>query len=227
MDIDPRDSVVDLLKRIRDIASLEDNLALDELAELVEELRFGVDWERQRARESLAGIRSEADYLTSAMNGRVPFSRWWSGRELLERLQDLGSRWSPDVRRQFAGDIAELRQHVEPIARAAAIHGAVSLIESARTEQIVNTMLADRLLRDVDAAEGLLREMGAADTYRPAARAARERVARYRWRRRMDEAEVSEAGGNIKKATRQRAEARVLLRQDWLRALPNESPPEG
>jgi hypothetical protein len=56
-------------------------------------------------------------------------------------------------------------------------------------------------------------------------RQVKERAARYRWQKKMDEADVAEAGGNAKKAAKLRAEAGAMLAQDWPRAFPAEPIP--
>ncbi len=56
-------------------------------------------------------------------------------------------------------------------------------------------------------------------------RQAKTRAAGYRAQKKLDEAAVAEAGGNPKKAARLRAEAVVVLLQDWAGAFPGEPAP--
>jgi hypothetical protein len=53
------------------------------------------------------------------------------------------------------------------------------------------------------------------------------RLARYRAQKKLDEAEVAEAGGSTKKAAKLRAEAGAVLALDWSRAFPGEQNPAG
>lgn len=55
----------------------------------------------------------------------------------------------------------------------------------------------------------------------------KERAARYRSQKKLDEAEVAAAGGNMRKADKLRKEASVLLTQDWAQAFPGEYAPTG
>jgi hypothetical protein len=57
---------------------------------------------------------------------------------------------------------------------------------------------------------------------------AKQRAARYRHDKRIDDAEVAAAGGTkagLGKAERLRREAAVMLQQDWEQAFPGESMP--
>jgi hypothetical protein len=56
-------------------------------------------------------------------------------------------------------------------------------------------------------------------------RGGKEHVARFRAQKKLDESAVAEAGGSAKKAAKLRAEAGVVLAQDWSRYFPGEQIP--
>ncbi len=101
-----------------------------------------------------------------------------------------------------------------------------SNIQRALTEPLATTASLPKQLRLVDHAVRALERLG---RFTPAvaqrAREARERLARFRAQKKIDEAAVAEAGANAKKAGRLRAEAGVLLAQDWSRYFPDEPVP--
>jgi hypothetical protein len=215
----------DLLAKIREIAALDDGLAIERVAEFVNEVRFGTDWERDRARDTLESIRAQTAHMSTCLAKRIPLEHWEDGQLFMRRVQRLGTHWTPEVQKQFAGDIAEVRQLAEPVAKAAAVYGAVALIETTLAETIVSTQIAERMLRDIrDTAEFLL-DIDPSEAHSALIRRARERIARYRWQKKVDEAEVVEAGGNDKKGQKLRLEASVMLRQDWTRIFPGEGAP--
>jgi hypothetical protein len=225
-DAESPDGLLDLLERIRKIAAMDDRLALEQLDELLVEFQFGGDWQRHNAREAISRVRTETEVFANALQHKVQPERWWEGRDFKRRVDNLGKNWLPDVREQFAGDIAEVKLAAEPVARAAAVFGVVSLIEADLVEGMASTQVADRILRDMQSCEEALQELGGLDEHAALLRRARERAVRYRWQKRVDEAEVVEAGGNERKAVKLRAEAKVMLKQDWLRAFPSEPPPD-
>lgn len=227
LDDERDDYLLDLLTRIREIAALENSEAFAELIGLVREIQAGGNYELEHAREVLAQIKDDAKHFANVVERGVPVDNWWTGRQFMERVDELGRRWSSELREQVAGDIAETQHIARPIARAAAAYGATSMIKEFATAPIANPQEAGRMLRDLAAAEELLTRLGSNEgSVAHSLRAAREHVVRDRWRRRMEEAEVAAAGGNAKKATKLRAEAHVLLQQDWTRVFPSESPPE-
>ena len=223
---DRQEYVQELLVRIREIANMPDTLAIEAIGELANELRHGGDWERHRAREVLAGILAEAETLDAAIAGGIPLTARSSGQYFADRLHDLGANWPPEIRAQFAGDIAEVRHVAEPVARRAIAVCAAAVISAALIEQIANSVAAERIVRDMVWAEQQLRDAGALKGHSARLRQARERAARYRWQRKLDEAEVAEAGGNPKKAAKLRAEAVTMLKQDWFKAFPQETAPK-
>jgi hypothetical protein len=214
------------LRHVRRIADLPDLAAYDELVDFVEQIRYGAEALRYRARTELERIRAEVEAFGASLAHDIPLSSPWTGRHFAERIREFATSWPEDIREELAGDIAEVRHSAAPVVRQALVAGALTLINECLKDPIANTVAAERFLRDLSSAEEALGEAGALQQHAVALRSARERAARYRWQRKIDEAEVAEAGGNSKKAAKLRAEARVVLRQDWFRAFPTESAPE-
>jgi hypothetical protein len=92
------------------------------------------------------------------------------------------------------------------------------------TEPIASTAGLPRHHRAVDHTVSELEKRGRlTPELQQRARAAQERLARFRSQKKLDEAEVAEAGGNAKKAATLRAEASFVRSQDWARAFPGEA----
>jgi hypothetical protein len=91
----------------------------------------------------------------------------------------------------------------------------------AETRLLTTHASALRLMADVDTAlRGLAGKL--TQEQEAQAQAAKERAARWRSDKRLADADVAQAGGNEKRATRLRAEAREMLKQDEARAFPGE-----
>lgn len=57
-------------------------------------------------------------------------------------------------------------------------------------------------------------------------RKSKERLAWYRAKKKLADAEVAEGGGNTKKAEKLKGEAKVMLKQDWEKIFPDEDEPD-
>ena len=125
----------------------------------------------------------------------------------------------------YTEDEAE-RQEAATLADELEVAFASAQLERALAEPIGSTASLPKHYRAIDYAVAELEKRGRLTAeLQQRARAARERLARFRAQKKLDEAEVAEAGGNVKKAARLRAEANAVLAQDWPRAFPGEAPP--
>jgi hypothetical protein len=207
------------LSQVRRIAALDDAPALGELDTMAfglaaavqhaeddfgDELGRGMEAARQRLREETATARANLQH--PSLIG--PFD----GMHLRQSLI-------------FTEDENERRDGMA-IAEELDVAFAGAQIERALTDLIAGTASLPKLFRVIQTAVGDLDKRGRlTSALRQRARAAQERLARFRSGKKLDEAEVAEAGGNVKKAARLRAEAGVVLAQDWPRAFPGEPVP--
>jgi uncharacterized protein YnzC (UPF0291/DUF896 family) len=125
----------------------------------------------------------------------------------------------------FTEDEAE-RQEATSLAEQLEVAFAGAQVERALTEPIGSTASLPKHFRSIDQAVGELEKRGRlTPELQQQARAARERLARFRAQKKLDEADVVDAGGNSKKAAKLRAEAKAVLAQDWPRFFPGEAIP--
>jgi hypothetical protein len=213
------DQLRDWLQAVRRIAGLDEVSALLEM----DNLAFGLS----------AAVEHAGEEELGSLDG--------GGTDWKERYQrDLAAARAnlehPD--RIGAWDATHLRQSaaltMDPEAKAegdqvateleVGYHGA-SLIR-ALTEPIASTVSLAKQARILDHAVRELERLGRiTPELTQRAREARTRLARYRAQKKIDEAAVAEAGGNAKRAGKLRAEAGVLLAQDWPRYFPGEPVP--
>jgi hypothetical protein len=204
------------LTEVRRIASLDEATALGELdtlafslAAAVQHAEDGLDEELGRSME--AGKERLKQELAAA-------------RANLEHPSRVGPFDGLHLRQScsYTEDESERREGLA-LAEELEVTFAGAQIDRALTEPIASTASLPKLFRMIQTAVGDLDKRGRlTPALRQRARAAQERLARFRSGKKCDEAEVAEAGGNTRKATRLRAEAGVLLAQDWARAFPGE-----
>ena len=99
-------------------------------------------------------------------------------------------------------------------------------LQQLQEETIVSVSVKRRMLYEATEARDFLSDHpDVFDKLSPSLRLVKERLAWFRARKRLDEADVAEAGGRIIKSEKLRREAAVLLKQDWAEVFPGEKPP--
>ena len=213
----------DSLAELRRIAALDDRDALVELDTFAWSLSEAIaaaggegpdvgDWLGQ-SREAGAA-RFQGDLAAARANLAHPerIGSWDS----LHLRQAVGLYATDDTARREALAVADSLD----------VGFAGAQLERALTEPITSVAGLPKHHRAIGFALQELEKRGRfTDELRQRARAARERLARYRAQKKLDDAAVSEAGGNAKKAEKLRREAAALLAQDWPRAFAGEPPP--
>lgn len=112
-------------------------------------------------------------------------------------------------------------------------------IQRLATTPIMNVNSARKVIVEIDKSLEALEELWANglpggdapavpsdESVRELAHRGKERAARYRAQRKLEEAAVKHAGGERWRATRLKQEAAELLAQDWAQAFPGETPPK-
>ncbi|HUQ98570.1 MAG TPA: hypothetical protein VM166_03885 [Gemmatimonadaceae bacterium] len=213
------------LDRIREIAKLDEDEALENVSSLLQEFYEG-SWTLESAKAELERVRQEASGMGDIIRRGVPLDGW-RARELRRSADQLGSRWPESIRSQFAGDLNETRHLAYDAADRAEFKACTDTIDQCSSELLINAQQVLRVIRDlVDAEESLKRQERLTPDLQAQLRAAKQRCARYRAQKKLDEAEVALAGDNQRKERKLRAEAEVLLKQDWYQVFPDDpSPP--
>lgn len=99
-------------------------------------------------------------------------------------------------------------------------------IRSLNEKNFTSVTAVHTALEQATRAQSLLARVAPDDVNRNALlRKAREKACWFRAAKKLGEADVADGGGNVKKASRLRGEAAVLLEQDWTLAFPGEAPP--
>jgi hypothetical protein len=177
--------------------------------------------------EDLGRLRETMDRLRrqQAIPGSMPI---WEPESLRQRAAAVGHLAGPEARAAAAEDIAQARQEAEALAAELDVSVHRQAIQAAGERPIVSSATVAAILGAVDRAlAGLVKLGQVSDADRETARQAKLRAARYRSERRLAEAEVAAAGGNLKKAERLRREAGVMLQHDLRAAHLEPAPPTG
>lgn len=213
------------LDRIREIAKLDEHEALEDVSSLLQEFYEG-SWTLESAKAELERVRQEASGMADVIRRNVPLDGW-RARELRRSADQLGSRWPESIRSQFAGDLNETRHLAYDAADRAEFKACTDTVDQCNSELLINAQQVLRIIRDlVDVEESLKRQERLTPELQAHLRAAKERAAWYRAQKKLDEAEVALAGENQRKEIKLRAEAEVLLKQDWYQVFPDDpSPP--
>jgi len=210
------------LAEMRRIAALDDTPALTELDAFAWSLSEAIaaagdaadsgDWLGQSSEERAARFRQEMASARSALTPPAAI-RPFDGQHL----------------RQSAAiycDDKEARREALTLADELDVAYAGAELERALRVQVASAAGLPKQFRLIDAALETLRQHGRlAAEHEQRARAARERLARWRPQRKLDEADVAAAGENSKKAEKLRREAAAVLAQDWPRTFPGETAP--
>jgi hypothetical protein len=207
------------LQAVRRIAALDEAAALREVdtlafglaaavenadREIGEELGRGLEAGKERLKQDLAAARLNLQYPS-----RI-------GAFDAIHLRQSAYYTEDEAERQEAATLAEQLE----------VAFAGAQIERALIEPIASPASLPKHYRAIDHAVAELEKRSRlTPELQQRARAAKERLARFRAQKKLDEAEVAEAGGNAKKTARLRAEADVVLAQDWARAFPSDAAP--
>jgi hypothetical protein len=213
----------DYLTEVRRIATLDDAAALVELDTML--------WGAGEMITTAAGARPDVGAWLSQGHevGAARFQQdLAAARANLDFPERIGP-WDAMHLRQNATiytDDAAARREALSVADSLEVGYAGAQLERALTEPITSTASLPKHHRAIGFALMELEKRGRlTDELRQRARAARERLARFRYQKNIDESQVADAGGNVKRAEKLRREAVALLGQDWPRAFPGEAPP--
>lgn len=225
-----QDDLATILKLIRSIAQMGDTEATAALDALLHRLSQSAtsanqvtspatSWGEQAERRLLA----EIEKLRNAIEDPVLLAPWQPA--LIRQQADQLDQWLA-IDPRHTERVGQLRATVAKVAADAEYALARRSMADALTRPIHSTASARSILAGVEDSRQQLMRLGRLTGENDALlRQAKERAAWYRSRKCLDDAEVAAAGGNTKKVTKLRAEAAVLLRQDWNDAFPGEQPP--
>lgn len=229
-----RSDLAELLRVLRTVCPLPDTEAIGALDKLLLGLKRDLNsdgqpdelgWQRERAVADLDRLRQTIQRVRSAFIDPGP-QLLWQGQSLRQSAEYSGSYLDPQIEASFRPEFLALQKEALDLADEGEIAAFTSALREAATQLIHNASSVRSIISSVDdaATELKKRERWTEDLER-LQRFAKERAARFRSQRALDEADVAAAGGNSKKTDKLRREAAVLLTQDWLQAFPGEAPP--
>lgn len=174
-------------------------------------------WARWQVTEDISRLRETITRLRRQRGaGQIDA---WEPATLARQASNVGHLAGPVARETMAADIAAVQREAAELAGELVVAVQRQALVAYGARVIVNASSIPGIVGGIAQAVAELRRLGAltAEDEAMAERGTR-RAVRYRSDRKMEEAEVAAAGGNIKKAERLRAEAAVLYRQDAARA---------
>jgi len=234
------------LKKIRRIAKMDDEDALEEVDEFIKMIHmsysdYRLDDEDEQeelyqaeledAKHEIKAIKDDINRYQRELNRRKkggklkyrPDDRSYT--HLRELLEELGEEWSERLKKELSEEVASLREIGSEIAEKMEeqyYNDDLNLIESekikfSRGSEIIAINNIDEYFQSRNIMT---------DKIRKKIRKIRERIAWARAKDKLLKAEVANGSGNEKKAEKLIKEAKVLLKQDWAQYFPNESPPD-
>ncbi len=229
-----RERLAEILRRVREIGQLDDSAALEALDEVLSALRLepeedeldsDIDWQLKSLVESMERIRSTIVRVRAAADA-PGHQVLWDAQRLLEDADQLDHYIDSSLKTKYKDEFAQLRAEAKQAAREAERAAHTKMIQEHTTQVIHNASSVKSVIAGIDRAIDALRKLGPVpDDLSQVARQGKERAARYRSQKKLDEADVAVAGGNARKAEKLRKEAAALLTQDWAQTFPGEQAP--
>lgn len=144
----------------------------------------------------------------------------------VERLEEFIDFLPENIPDELITRAAKLKDRFKTVAAKAESCYYAKLIAECNASSITRASSINSTLRKLDEIEDALSEGNTlTDELSKKIRAAKERVAWYRAKKKLDESTVAEAGGNSNKANKLVSEAVETLKQDWSLVFPSETPP--
>lgn len=183
------------------------------------------DWQVRQGEEHIERLTQSVERLEASLLAPEGL-RPWDGEGLRGSVERLDEYMDKTVRQLFAPRIAELKERASQVAKRVEAACCVNDIRGSAAQVIHNAGSVRSIIGSVDKAVAVLSKSGLlTPDLAQVARSAKERAARHRYKKKLDEAEVAAAGGSDKRAAKLRREGAATLAQDWAIAFPGEPPP--
>ena len=142
-------------------------------------------------------------------------------------IHQLDFSWDEELKKLHSAEYLRLKSQAKEIENRALEVFHMKALAAASDVTSISLARIKSLLRKLQAAESFFKKQGDLNNELAARfRAAWETLAWQRARKMLDDAEVAEAGGNTKKYLKLRAQAKVALRQDWVRIFGQKALPD-
>lgn len=184
------------------------------------------NWKLERAEEGLSSFEKKLEEIDRRIQERESLSVW-EYEELSDEAKHLEEYWPKDFTDKHKENIARLKSEGMRLAKLVKFTAHYQIVEESQKANYQSITSAQSVVRQLNEAFNYFKkEKLLTDEIKSDICKGKERAAWYRARKKLSEAEVSEAGGNFARATKLRSEANVLLSQDWSTIFPGESAPK-
>lgn len=230
------DRLGELLKAFRAACGMPDTQAIAALDKLLlavkreldsdsDDLTDDLSYQRSRLLDEIGRLQTEMQRVRAGILDPT-HQMLWDAQGLRNTAGYCGSYIDPRLEVVFRAQLASLKSEANDLADEAEVAGYIGGLQDALNQTIHNSSSVKSIISRVDEAVDQLKKRERwTDPLEQLARKAKERAVRYRSEKCIDEAEVAEAGDNVKKGAKLRKQAAVLLSQDWAQAFPSEPPP--
>jgi hypothetical protein len=168
--------------------------------------------------------RDMADLETQLADGNI--TRLWEGQRLRDSARNLGSYWPGKKKRALSDEIKKVKERALAIADQAEMAALSNMInECLRAAFTSSVSVASTVKKLTEAQVELQRRKKLTPELKQQIREGKERAARHRARKKLNDAQIAKAGGSLIKYEKYRREAEAILKQDWGTIFPKDQPP--
>lgn len=166
-----------------------------------------------------------ADLETQLADGNI--TRLWVGQRLRDTARSLGSFWPTKKKRALSEEIKKVKEKALAIAdqaEMAALSNTVNECLMAAFTSSASVTSTVKKLTEVQVE--LQRRKKITPELKQQIRAGKERAARHRARKKLNDAQIAKAGGSLIKYDRYTREAEAIFKQDWATIFPKDQVPQ-
>ena len=168
--------------------------------------------------------REMADLETQLVDGNI--TRLWAGQRLRDSARNLGSYWPTKKKRALSEEIKKVKERALAIADQAEMGALSNMInECLRAAFTSSVSVASTVRKLTEVQLELQRRKKLTPELIQQIREGKERAARHRARKKLNDAQLAKAGGSLIKYEKYKREAEAILKQDWATIFPKDQPP--
>jgi predicted nucleic acid-binding Zn-ribbon protein len=165
-----------------------------------------------------------ADLETQLADGNI--TRLWAGQRLRDSARNLGSYWPTKKKRALSEELKKVKERALAIADQAEMAALSNMInECLRAAFTSSVSVASTVKKLTEVQVELQRRKKLTPELKQQIREGKERAARHRARKKLNDAQIAQAGGSLIKYEKYKREAEAILKQDWATIFPKEQLP--
>jgi predicted nucleic acid-binding protein len=168
--------------------------------------------------------REMANLETQLADGNI--TRLWAGQRLRDSVRNLGSYWPSKKKRALSEEIKKVKERALAIADQAEMAALSNMIHECLMAAFTSSVsVASTVKKLTEVQVELLRRKKLTPELKQQIREGKERAARHRARKKLNDALIAKAGGSLIKYEKYKREAEAILKQDWATIFPKDQPP--